>query len=419
MTPAGVILRAVAALLLGVLAFLALGYTFTAMGIRDTLRGPEPLLDALEKHRAYERVYDDGIISQQFEGALRGLVGEYSLDPETEAWLYKEILPPSELKAATEENVVTVIAFLNDEADTFEVAIDLSEAMPRIKPAVFQLVDERIDMAALAPVSNDAELNASIDDLTNSIETGTIPDSVPSLDNFPPEAVFGALVQSTESIEDNSTRGAVQSNLERDEQVILDALAGNDSRAALKLAARAIAGPVIDNSIEELREDLDESLQFSAVDKIAQSVGSRHHTFERFRFVRTVLHLLTGVISVLAVLIFLVAMAGIAGVFYPYSKHMMRWPGITLVICGVTFLVVGLLISSFVGVWESIWCPLVEVPSCSLTIDLTSELLSDAASGMTVLSVLVTLAGILAIVAARFVPDRQLGRKGTAADQPR
>ncbi len=416
MTPAGIILRAVAALLLGVLAFLALGYSFTAMGIRDTLQGPEPLLDALEKHRAYERVYDDGIISQQFGGALRGLVGEYVLDPETEAWLFKEILPPSELKTATEQDVVSVIAFLNGETDTFEVAIDLSEAIPRIKPAVFQLVDERIDNAAVAPVSSDAELRASINDLTYNIVAGTIPESVPSLDNFPPEAVVGALMQSTESIEDAGVGSAVRSNLERDEQVILDTLAGNDSRDALKLAARAIADPVIDNAINELRDDLDENLRFSAVDKIAQSVGSRQETFERFRLVRTVLHLLTGVISVLAVLIFLAAIAGIAGVFYPHSKHMVRWPGITLVICGVTFLVVGLLISSFVGVWESVWCPLVEVPSCSLTIDLASELLSDAANGMTALSVLVTLVGILAIVAARFVPDRQSGRKGTAAD---
>lgn len=416
MTPAGIILRAVAALLLGVFAFLALGYTFTAMGIRDTLRGPEPLLEALEKHRAYERVYDDGVISQQFEGALRGLVGEYVLDPETEAWLFKEILPPSELKTATEENVVSIIAFLNGETDTFEVAIDLAEAIPRIKPAAFQLVDERIDKAAVAPVSSDAELRASINDLTNNIETGMIPDSVPSLDNFPPEAVVGALVQSTESIEDAGVRSAVRSNLERDEQAILDALAENDSREVLKLAARAIADPVIDNSIEDLREDLDENLRFSAVDKIAQSVGSRQETFERFRFARTVLRLLTGAVSVLAVLIFLAAIAGIAGVFYPYSKHMVRWPGIALVTCGVTFLVVGLLISSFVGVWESVWCPFVEVPSCSLTIDIASELLSDAANSMTVLSVLVATAGILAIVAARFVPDRQLGRKGTAAD---
>ncbi len=416
MTPAGVILRAVAALLLGVFAFLALGYSFATMGVRDTLQGPEPLLDALEKHRAYERVYDDGIISQQFEGALRGLVGEYTLDSETEAWLFKEILPPSELKTATEQNVVSIIAFLNDEADTFEVAIDLSEALPRIRPTVFRLLDERIDNAAVVPVSSDAELRASINDLTNSIEAGTIPRSVPSLDNFPPDAVVGALVQSTDSIEDAGVRSAVRSNLDRDEQVILDALAGNDTQAALNLAARAIADPMIDNSIDDLREDLDENLRFSAVDKIAQSVGSRHETFERFRFARTVLHLLTGVISVLAVVVFLAAIAGMAGVFYPYSRHMVRWPGITLVICGVTFLVVGLAISSFVGVLESVWCPLVEVPSCSLTIDLASELLSDAANGMTVLSVLVTIAGILAIVAARFVPDRQLRRKGTAAD---
>ncbi|MDE2823633.1 MAG: hypothetical protein OXK79_09025, partial [Chloroflexota bacterium] len=78
MSPAGVFLRSIAALLLGVTAFLALGYAFVAMGVRDTLRSPQPLLDALEKHDAYNRIYDEGIISEQFEGELRGLVGDFS-----------------------------------------------------------------------------------------------------------------------------------------------------------------------------------------------------------------------------------------------------------------------------------------------------------------------------------------------------
>ena len=33
------------------------------VGVRDTMRSPQPLLNALEKHHAYDRVFDDGIIS--------------------------------------------------------------------------------------------------------------------------------------------------------------------------------------------------------------------------------------------------------------------------------------------------------------------------------------------------------------------
>ena len=79
MSPAGAFLRSIVTLLLGVLAFLALGYAFVSVGVRDMLRGPEPLLTALEKHDAYNRVYDEGIIGEQFEGELRGLVGDFSL----------------------------------------------------------------------------------------------------------------------------------------------------------------------------------------------------------------------------------------------------------------------------------------------------------------------------------------------------
>ena len=404
MSPAGVFLRSIAALLLGVTAFLALGYAFVAMGVRDTLRSPQPLLDALEKHDAYNRVYDEGIISEQFEGALRGLVGDFSIEPETEAWLLKEILPPSELKAATEQDVTSVIAFLNNETDTFDVSIDLGPAIPRIKPAVFRLVDERIDKAQRITVTGEEELRSSVDAIVRNIAAGTFPETVPTLDRYPPNWVINAFVQSTELLPDEEARQTAKANLAHDAPSIVNALESGDTSMALKLAARAVVDPVIEDSIDNLREDLDASGRFSAIDKIAESVGSRDETLERFRFARTVLQLLVGALSIVATIVFAAAVAGIAGVFYPYPKLMARWPGITLVVCGVIFIVVGLSIFSFVGVWESLWCPFVEVPSCNLTIDVAGELLHDAANGMTLWSIAVTAAGILAIFAARFLP---------------
>ena len=121
-----------------------------------------------------------------------------------------------------------------------------------------------------------------------------------------------------------------------------------------------------------------------------------------------VLRLLVGGLSITAIIVFVAAIGGIAGIFYSYPKHMARWPGLTLVVCGITFVVIGLSISSFVGVWESLWCPFVEVPSCNLAIDVASELLSDAANGMVLWSIAVTAVGILALVAARFLPAQHL-----------
>ena len=420
MSPAGALLRSIVALILGVLAFLALGYAYVAMGVRDTMRSPQPLLNALEKHHAYDRVFDDGIITEQFEGELRGLVGEFSLEPETEAWLLKEILPPSELKTATEQSVTTVIAFLNNETDTFDATIDLGVAIPRIKPAVFRLVDERIDKARPIDVTSEVELRRSIETLFRAITAGTIPNSVATLDGHAPDKVVQALMQSIDVLPDMEARRTAQANLTRDERAIEKALKDGDTKTALKLAVRAIADPVIDDSIDNLREDIDDRGRYSAVDKIAQSVGSRHETLERFRFARTILRLLVGAVAIAALMVFVAAVAGIAGVFYPYPKHMARWPGVTLVVCGVMYIVIGLSVSSFVGVWESLWCPFVEVPSCNLTIDVASELLSDAATGMTLLSIVTTAVGILAIVAARFLPAQHLrgAQLPTAASGP-
>ena len=420
MSPAGVLLRSIVALLLGVSAFLALGYAYVAMGVRDTMRSPQPLLNALEKHHAYDRVFDDGIITEQFEGELRGLVGEFSLEPETEAWLLKEILPPSELKTATEQSVTTVIAFLNNETDTFDATIDLGVAIPRIKPAVFRLVDERIDKARPIDVTSEVELRRSVEALSRVVAAGEIPDAVPNLDGHAADKVVQALMQSIDVLPDMEARRTAQANLTRDERAIEEALKDGDTKTALKLAVRAIADPIIDNAINNLREDIDDRGRYSAVDKIAQSVGSRHETLERFRFARTILRLLVGAVAIAALIVFVAAVAGIAGVFYPYPKHMARWPGVTLVVCGVMFIVIGLSVSSFVGVWESLWCPFVEVPSCNLTIDVASELLSDAATGMTLLSIVTTAVGILAIVAARFLPTQHSrgAQPPTAASDP-
>ena len=328
MSPAGVFLRSIAALLLGVSAFTALGYAFVAMGVRDTLRSPQPLLNALEEHDAYNRVYDEGIISEQFEGELRGLVGDFSLELETEAWLLKEILPPSELKTATEQSVTSVIAFLSNETDTFDVSIDLGAAIPRIKPAVFRLIDERIDKAQLITVTGEEELQSSVEAIVRNIAAGTFPDTVPALDRHrhPPNWVINAFWQSTELLPDAEARQTAKANLARDVLDIVNALESGDTNAALKLAARAIADPVIDDSIDNLREDIDDRGQYSAVDKIAQSVGSRHETFERFRFARMVLRLLVGGLSITAIIVFVAAIGGIAGIFYSYPKHMARWP---------------------------------------------------------------------------------------------
>ena len=408
MSPAGVFLRSIAALLLGVTAFTALGYTYVAMGVRDTLRSPKPLLMALEKHDAYNRVYDEGIISEQFEGELMGLVGDFSIEPETEAWLLKEILPPSELKTATERSVTSVIGFLNNETDSLDVSSDLAAAIPRIAPAVFRLVDERIDKAQRITVTGEEELQSSVDAIVRNIAAGTFPDTVPALDQYPPNWVINAFVQSTELLPDEEARQTAKANLAHDALSIVNALESGDTNRALKLAARAIADPVIDDSIANLREDLDDKGRFSAIDKIAESVGSRHETLERFRFARTALRLLVGAVAIVAAIAFVATVAGISGVFYPYPKHMARWPGVTLVVCGVMFLIVGLSISSFVGVWESLWCPFVEVPSCNLTIDVASELLSDAANGMTLWSIALTAVGILAIIAARFLPAEHM-----------
>lgn len=406
MSAGSAFLRAISALIIGVFVFLALGYFLVANGVRDVLYDPTPILSALESHDAYNRVYDDGIISQQFEGTFKRLVGGFALDVETEASLLKQVFPPSELQSATEENVVSIVAFLNGELDEIDAFIDLNPAIPRIKPAVFALLDERIDHAALTTITNEAALRQSLQDLFRGVATGDVPDAIPSVAGLPEDQVFRAYLQSVDSLAGSTLSSVVLSNLDREEQIVAESLRRGETRVALKLVTRAIADAAVDDAIVELRKDLDSDDRFDAVDKIAESIGTRQETMERFRLIRTSLGLLTGLGGTVALAIVIIGVLGMAAAFHPFARHMIRWPGVTLVVCGLGYLVVSWSIFVLLGPWESAWCSFVDASSCNLAIDIGGELLSDAGNALTMPSITTTLLGIAAVVGARFAPEQ-------------
>ncbi len=404
MSTGGAFLRAVSALIIGVFVFLALGYFFVARGVREVVYNPAPVLSALESHDAYERLYDDGIISQQFEGTFKRLVGGFTLDGQAEAALLKQIVPPSELKTATENSVNSIVAFLNGESNEVNAPIDLSPAIPRIKPAVFALLNERIDQADLMVVTSEAALRQTLQQLFRDVASGDIPNTIPSITGLPEDQVFRAYLQSIDSLAGSALSPKALSNLDQQEQAVAEALRSGNTQSALRLITRAIADDAMDGAIVELRKDLDSADRFDGINRIAESIGTRQETMERFRLVRTSLGLFTGLGGTVALAIVVIGILGIAAVFYPFPRHMLRWPGVTLVVCAISFLVVGWSISTFLGPWESLWCSFVEESSCNLAIDVGSELLLDAAGALTMPSIVAAVIGGSAIAGARFVP---------------
>jgi hypothetical protein len=405
MSAGGAFLRAITALILGVFVFLAFGYFVIANGVRDVLYDPGPVLSALESHDGYNRVYDDGIIGQQFEGTFKRLVGGFSLDVKTEASLLKQVFPPSELRSATEENVISIVAFLKGESEEFDASIDLAPAIPRIKPAVLALLDERIDQADLATIASEAALRTSLQDMFRGVASGDVPDTIPALAGVPEDQVFRAYLQAVDSLAGSTLSSAALANLDQEEQAITEAFRQGDIRAALKLVTRAIAGDAVDSAIVELRNDLDRNDRFDAVDKIAESVGTRQETLERFRLIRTSLGLLTGLVGTVALAIVIIGVLAMAAVFHWFARHMIRWPGVTLIFCGLSYLIVSWSISALVGPWESAWCSFVDASSCNLAVDVGSELLSNAGDALTMPSIIATLLGIVIMVGAHFAPD--------------
>ena len=117
-------------------------------------------------------------------------------------------------------------------------------------------------------------------------------------------------------------------------------------KEALKVGARAVATPLIDEALDEIRKELDGQ---DRLDLVAKGAEQNNQTKEEFL---DDLDLFRDVIDtsalggLLAIVIIVVAVILMAAVHLPHLSSGLRWPGITLLLSGLVFLIVGLVLDS-------------------------------------------------------------------------
>ena len=128
-------------------------------------------------------------------------------------------------------------------------------------------------------------------------------------------------------------------------------------KEALKVAARGVAGPLIDETLDELRRDLDGQDRIDLVAKAAEQehpegyrvdpVKTREEFLDDLEILRDVIDRAQS--TWLAVLVMVVAAVLMAAVHLPHLASSLRWPGLTLLLSGLVFLVVGLVMKYVLG----------------------------------------------------------------------
>ncbi len=185
--------RPLATAVLGLVLFFAFLGFLLANNVRGNFLSTEFYTSNLSENNVYERIYDEVLLDSEFEDTTSDLLGDIDVPTEDIAEVAREIIPPEYLQEQVEAGVAGALDYLNKDTESPQVFIDLGPPLERVKPALFRYIDRRIDALEDVPITTIDELESELEDLFFSLEAGTIPNRVPSIED--PEGVVERYVK--------------------------------------------------------------------------------------------------------------------------------------------------------------------------------------------------------------------------------
>ena len=245
--------RPLATAVLGLVLFFAFLGFLLANNVRGNFLSTEFYTSNLSENNVYERIYDEVLFDSEFEDTTSDLLGDIDVPTEDIAEVAREIIPPEYLQEQVEAGVAGALDYLNKDTESPQVFIDLGPPLERVKPALFRYIDRRIDALEDVPITTIDELESELEDLFFSLEAGTIPNRVPSIED--PEGVVERYVkQSIAGLEEMPVNNLDDFKLEL-ERVYLSLANGEvPTRVPSIEDPDALVSRQVDQGITELEE---------------------------------------------------------------------------------------------------------------------------------------------------------------------
>jgi hypothetical protein len=279
----------------------------------------------------------EGILSLLGDGDVVGY--------EDTVQLLRMIMPPAYLQEQVEGAVARSTDYLKQEADTLELYVDLGPPLSRIKPVLFEYLDQRIDTlqedTAAPPACTPEriqEVAGRLLDLYQELRGGKLPRSVVSLEALGEpcrgplfEAAFRALL--TDASLDQRAKQAFRER----QQELRDSFLAGDTHGLLKQVARALAAPLMEDAIVRVRKDLDDQSRLDIISTIAAwhgqiTPGEVRDAVSDFRDRINGFPFFRHPTLALAVVLGGALLMGL--VHLPRLAAAVRWPGLTLLLTG-------------------------------------------------------------------------------------
>ena len=314
--------------------------------------------------------------------SLNDSIADYIFDTAIEDLEADPEFPPSAINSLLqEEDAIKVSLVAVDMRGVLQTAAS-SIATPTINRALSATVDE----IPTKVVAGAGEMAEELAFLWKELEEGRVPETIPelqdptSLSASVSDLIFDRAIEELEA-EPEFPRSSIDA-LRNQESAIKFPLSEGDIKGALKITATTIAGPVIDEAIQEFaEEELDEDRRLDLVEFAAEEDNQTREEFleslepARDYIATTRLGLTLTIVAVVVGTLLLGALQ------YPHMASLFRIPGIVLFISGAIALIISITVKAAIeSLLNNIVIDEPDVPTS--IVDIFSDVASSMASDM-------------------------------------
>ena len=356
------IIRSVAALVLGVVVFFGFLWFLLLNNVSDKLLNAEFYTDTISGEDTYNRIYDEVLLDEELETTTQDLLGGVQVVSQEEiVGLLREIIPPEYLQSETERAIHRTVDYFNDDRENLDLYLDIGPPLDNVKPVLFRYIDQRIDSLAEEDLGPSLCTPQRVDDVAakyqerwQRLSGGEVPTSIPSLATFESgcrliifELAFDNLVAQAD-LDERTKQGLRSRRSDLREHFVV-----GEAKEVLKVAARPLAEPLMDDAIARVREELDDQDRLDLIHRIAEW-NDRIDEPELRSDIDSARDWINwgqkfGKALALAMLIGGSIVLGL--IHYPSLSNGLRWPGLTLFLTGLVFFVTAKVMESKVVDW--------------------------------------------------------------------
>ncbi len=251
-----------------VLLLVASFFAWTAASVaRGSLLAPGFYLGALEENRVYDRVYTELLRDPKSQEKVTDLLGGTRDVPTQDAErLLRQVLPPEYLQHQLEQNVRTLLAYLQRDADELTMRVELRPVLDNIRPVAVEYAATRLQSVERHRVESYPAYATRLVEVVDGLKRGDIPANVPAFELSEKEraAAAGTILGDGPVSEDE--RAAVA-----------QALTGADTVGALGAALVLLLRQRTEESLLDLRQALGSG---DVLDLVGQAASDQNTTKE-------------------------------------------------------------------------------------------------------------------------------------------